>query len=150
MAKGDPVVYPKRFRADGQPILSDIDCSNDPPLTKQAFKDEVDINKIIAQFDKTGMITKVNGSTPFYGDVSDIVDYQTSLNIVQKARDLFAGMDANVRERFSNDPDQMIKFLQDPSNLDEAVKLGMVVKRPVVPVEPPIVVPPVVVPPPVV
>lgn len=100
-----------------------------PGLTKQSFADEVDINKIIARFDKTGMISHLNDREPFYGDVSEFRDYQDSLNMVMRADELFMGMSADVRSRFSNDPVQMISFLDDPKNYDEAVKLGMITPR---------------------
>lgn len=115
-----------------------------PGKTKQSFRDEVNINKIVASFEKTGMVTHLNSREPFYGDVSEIVSYQDALNIVNKANELFNGMDARVRERFANDPAKMIEFLEDEKNLDEAVKLGMAVKRPEVVIPDPI--PPVVVP----
>lgn len=102
--------------------------------TKQAFLDQVDVNKIMARYNKTGMFTHVNGRQPFYGDVSSVVGYREALDRVMEAESLFKGMSAEVRNRFGNDPARMIDFLEDPKNLDEALKLGMVVKRP----EPPI------------
>lgn len=104
--------------------------------TKQSFRDQVNINKILARNRRSGMIDHVSGKTPFYGDVSSIGSYQESLNVVKQAQDLFMGMSSDVRSRFENDPTKMIKFLADPKNLDEAIKLGMVVKRPGVPKEP--------------
>lgn len=115
------------------------DISTGPGLTKQAFADEVNINKIVAGFEKTGMVNHLNSREPFYGDVSEISQYQDALNIVKEADELFMGMDAKVRERFANDPVKMIEFLQDSANLDEALKLGMVVKRPEVVIPAPIV-----------
>lgn len=106
-------------------------------MTKQSFRDQVNINKIVARYRKTGMIDHVNGATPFYGDVSQFTSYQDAVNTVLRANELFAGMSSDVRKRFENDPQKMIDFLQDEKNLDEAVKLGMVVKRPVEPQEPP-------------
>lgn len=102
-----------------------------PGVTKQSFADEVNINKIIARFDKNGMVTHINKSPGFFGDVSELVDYQESLNIVMKAEELFSGMSAEIRARFGNDPGQMIEFLEDPKNLEEAKKLGMVLEKPV-------------------
>lgn len=102
-------------------------------LTKQSFAGEVDINKIIAAFERTGMVTHLNSKEPFYGDVSDLVGYQECLDKVNEADALFMGMDARVRERFANDPAKMVEFLADPANLPEAITLGMAVKRPVVP-----------------
>lgn len=95
-------------------------------LTKQAFKDQVNINKIIAKYNKTGMINHLSSRPGFYGDVSHIRSYQESLAVVQEAQELFAGLSAEVRARFGNDPEQMIVFLSDEKNRDEAVKLGLV------------------------
>lgn len=119
-----------------------VDFTGEVSRTKQSFKDSTDINKIIARFGRTGMLTHVNSRQPFYGDVSNIDSYQGCLEVVRQAQELFAGMSAQVRERFGNDPAQMISFLENPANLDEAVRLGMAVKRPVAPLAP--VTPPVV------
>ena len=57
---------------------------------------------------------------------------------------------AQMRSRFNNDPAELLKFIKDPANLDEAVKLGILVKKeapkgdPVPPPAPPSPVPPVV------
>jgi len=101
-----------------------------PGMAKQSFANEVDINKIIAGYEKTGMIQHLNTKEPFYGDVSKFRSYQECLDLVQEADSLFQSMDARVRERFKNDPVEMVSFLDDPKNLDEAVTLGMVVRRP--------------------
>lgn len=102
--------------------------------TKQSFREQVNINSIMAKFNKTGMINHLNRTQPFYGDVSGIVSYQESLNIVKNAEDLFMGMSAEIRSKFANDPANMIAFLNDPANRDEAIKLGMVLAPPVEPV----------------
>lgn len=113
----------------GKPEIM-IDCSKDPVITKQSFADEVDINKIVARFEKTGMVEHINRGTPFYGDVSELVDLKQAMEIVTTANDLFNGLSAEIRNRFANDPVQMVEFLQDPKNLDEAIKLGMVIPKP--------------------
>ena len=41
-------------------------------------------------------------------------------------------MSAEIRDRFKNDPNAMIAFLDDVRNRDEAIKLGMVLPLPVV------------------
>lgn len=98
-----------------------------PGVTKQSFKDECDVNKIIARFEKTGMIEAINKKQPFYGDVSALVDYHEALNVVAEAQSLFNAMSAEVRERFSNDPEKMIAFLNDKSNDKEAIEMGLVI-----------------------
>lgn len=114
-----------------------VDCSVEPSLTVQSDAAAVDINKIMARFDKDSMATfHMNRSEPFYGDVSEFDGLQDSIIKVQEANELFMGMSAEIRNRFDNDPVKMIQFLEDEGNRDEAVKLGMVLPPPVVPVEP--------------
>ena len=75
------------------------------------------------------MLEHLNKNQPFYGDVTNIADYKTSLEKVLEAETLFNAMSADVREKFKNDPQEMITFLEDPNNIDEAVELGMVTKK---------------------
>lgn len=110
-----------------------LECG--PTRTKQSFREQVNVNSIIARHRKSGMLDHVNGKQPFYGDVSNIRSYQEALNVVNTASELFNGMSASIRRRFDNDPLRMIEFLQDPRNLQEAQELGMVAKAPAKPVE---------------
>lgn len=110
-----------------------VDCSADfkaGRMAVQADRDEVDINKIMARVEKGGQLPLFNGE-PFYGDVSELGGLQEAIIKTQEANDLFMSYPANVREKFNNNPVEMITFLEDPKNLNEAVDLGLVVKRPV-------------------
>lgn len=113
---------------------------DDPSMTVQSFKDETDINVIVARAVSGADISHVNSRVARYGDFSNIPDYQSALNLVNRAEGMFRELPAPVRERFSNDAVKMVNFLQDPANYDEAVKLGLVVpvKPPVVPPVPPV------------
>lgn len=107
-----------------------VNCDKALGRTKQSFAEMVDINNIMKRYRTTGMIDHLSGRQPFYGDVSQFKDYQSSLEVVRKADELFNNMSSDIRSKFKNDPMEMIAFLDDPKNLDEAIKLGMVVKRP--------------------
>lgn len=113
-----------------------IDCSVEPSLTKQEFKDECDINFIMARYEATGVVEHLAAGTPKYGDFTDVPDYHQAMNTVIQAESLFSALPAKVRERFANDPSQMLDFLRDPANRDEAIELGLV-DRPK-PAEPPL------------
>lgn len=130
--------YPKVWnteekRWEEQIARPTIDCSHDELLTTQADRNEADINKIIARFEKAGMITTLNKNQPFYGDVSEFDGLQDAIIKVQNANELFMDMSAAIRERFDNDPVKMIEFLQDERNRKEAEELGMIVPRPAPP-----------------
>lgn len=97
----------------------------EPTLAQQQFKDETDINNILRQFNITGILPEAPLS-PRYGDFSGIVDYHSALNAVIAAEDGFMALPADLRARFQNDPENLINFLDDESNKDEAIKLGLV------------------------
>lgn len=104
---------------DGEVILT-------PTLTRQSDKDDCDINVMMARYEATGVEPRVNPRQPQWGDFSDVPSYQDALNIVRQADEDFMLLSAEVRDRFGNDPAQMLRFLEDEANRDEAVKLGLV------------------------
>lgn len=98
----------------------------EPSMTKQSFKDECDINLIMKRFRLTGQITNsIEPSQMTYGDFSDVPDYRTALERVERAQDAFMSLPAEVRKRFDNDPGSFIDFALDSKNLDELSKLGL-------------------------
>lgn len=106
------------------------DCTGDEILTTQADAKEVDINNIMKRIEKTGMLPTLSNGQPFYGDVSEFGGLQEAIMKVQEADELFMSLPAQVRERFDNDPVRMIEFLEDGSNYEEALKMGLVRPRP--------------------
>lgn len=95
-------------------------------MTKQSFKDECDINTIMAKYQTTGLIEHVQNVQGAYGDFTSVEDYQLSLNQVIEAQAAFDNLPAKIRDRFANDPARLMSFLQDETNLDEARSLGLV------------------------
>lgn len=75
-----------------------------PSRTKQSFRDECDINKIMERFMKTGNIDLVNQAKGQFADLSLFPEtYHESLNIVTQATQSFSLFPAEFRERFGND-----------------------------------------------
>lgn len=103
--------------------------NDEPSLTQQQFKDETDVNNIIKRYVDTGQITHLRNQTGQFADFSDIQDFHGMMDTVVKATEAFESLPAEVRYRFRNDPGQLIEFLQDENNYDEALKLGLVNKR---------------------
>ena len=100
-----------------------------PSMTQQHFRDECDINNIIARYEQTGMLTDpthISNRMYEFGDYSAVQDYQDSLNCVIAAREMFDSLPSKIRERFNYDPSRLLQFLGDESNRDEAIRLGLV------------------------
>lgn len=111
-----------------------------PTMAKQSFKDECNINTIMAKYQNTGLIDHVAKVQGAYGDFTSVQDYQLSLNQVIAAQDAFDELPSAVRKRFANNPSELMAFLSDKENHDEAVKLGLIPKPsappPAAPTEP--------------
>lgn len=109
---------PTRFKSEG------------PSRTKQSFKDECDINKIVKRF------TKSNGIDPSmlqgfpvdgnFGDFSDVPDLRTMYERIAVAEESFYQLPSKVRMRFDNDALAFMEFASDASNLQEMRELGLV------------------------
>jgi phage internal scaffolding protein len=115
---------PYNYDPDAASNESGLHCE-DATLTQQHFKDECDINNILRQFNITGLLPESTLS-PRYGDFTGISDYHTALNRVIAAEDEFMALPAQIRSRFDNDPANLIEFLENSDNKDEAIKLGLV------------------------
>lgn len=93
--------------------------------THQSFKDECDINRIMARYMQTGILPQdINPLEARYLDVSDI-DFQSAQELVAGARSLFEQMPSKLRTRFENDPAKLLAFVSDSKNAQEAAELGL-------------------------
>lgn len=102
---------------------------NDPSLTQQQFKEECDVNNILAKFKKTGMLSHVNSHQGNFGDFSDVQEYQTALEKLNTAQRSFESLPSDLRSKFDNDPAKLIDFINDEKNYDDAVKYGLIIPR---------------------
>lgn len=99
-------------------------------LTQQQFKDECNVNNIMAKYKKTGLLTHINRHQAQFGDFASIEDYQVSLHKLMQAQESFAQLPSEIRSKFLNDPANLIEFVSDPKNNEEAIKLGLKIPKP--------------------
>ncbi len=106
-----------------------------PSQTLQSFKDDADINCIIARFENTGVLvdpTVPVSRTPQFGDFSDMPSYQEAQNVIVAANNAFNDLSAKIRERFGNDPAAYFDFVQSlkegSEDYAEAIRLGIIDK----------------------
>jgi len=112
------------YDTDAASNASGLVCE-EPTRAQQHHKDECDINVILERFGKTGHLP-VNAISGTYGDFSGVHDYHTAINTLIAAEGEFAALPAHLRQRFANDPANLIQFLDNPDNQAEAEKLGLV------------------------
>lgn len=95
-----------------------------PSLTKQSFRKECDINRIMAKYVKTGELPPGLG-VGRYGDFSQASDYLEALQTIESSQKQFASLPSGVRTFFRNDPSVMLEFVSNPDNLEKAHELGL-------------------------
>lgn len=93
-------------------------------LTKQSEAESCDVNKIIKQYKRSGVLPTPIQIDPRYGDAS-VPDYQSCLNIVIAAEGSFYSLPSAIRSRFDNNIAKFMDFVHDPANTEEGIKLGI-------------------------
>lgn len=95
-------------------------------LTQQHHAEAADINVLARRFglDK-GPIPTTATDPRYYGDLSEVPDLRTALDLVNDAKNRFMELPPRIRSRFRNSPAELWAFINDPENADEAVRLGL-------------------------
>lgn len=80
-------------------------------LVQQHQKDECDINVIMRRFGATGAVPAgVAGAV--YGDFSSILEFEDALELVERAQAGFMTLPAEIRQRFENNPANLVRYVQ--------------------------------------
>lgn len=78
-------------------------------MTQQHFTEEVDINVIVRRFGLTGVFPG-NVTAGVYGDFTGISDYESAVRTIDRTRERFMLLPAELREKFANDPAKLVEF----------------------------------------
>ncbi len=89
--------------------------------TKQCHRDECDINKIMARFQKTGTISHLSKFEGVYADFSDF-DFHHQSNMLARGESIFAALPAEIRREFGQSPAEFFNYVNDPKNAKELRK----------------------------
>jgi hypothetical protein len=108
-----------------------ISYNNDETLTQQQFAEDCDLNVLAIRFGLTGKPLPVEAIDPrYYGDMTDVPDLRTALDLVNDAKNKFMDLPSRIRTRFDNQPAKLWAFVNDPDNAEEAVRLGILARVP--------------------
>jgi phage internal scaffolding protein len=102
--------------------------NDEPSMTQQQFKDEADINNIMARYQKTGVLVDPLTQTtrkPMFDDFSELGDFRDHQQAVIDAQEMFMDLPSRLRARFGNDPAELLQWLSRPENKEEAIELGL-------------------------
>lgn len=101
-----------------------LDFGDEKSLTKQSQKNETDINRIMAKYRKTGVITHLAANPPVYRGDEQPVDFQDALNKAAEIKSEFEALPALLRNEFENDPFRYIRWQAE--NAAEIAQDGLV------------------------
>lgn len=105
-----------------------IDCS-EPILTDQSFAKGCDINLIMANYAKTGMLPSFNKVEARYIDNTQTPDLITAFNIANKAQEDFLSLPPEVRKAMGNNPAELENFISDENNQPLLIKHGVLIEK---------------------
>jgi len=94
----------------------------DDGRTKQAFRDETDINKILMRAQKTGTISHLQKHEGSYGNFSDF-DFFGSMLMLTKGREIFDDLPSEIRSEFNNSPAGFFDYVNAPENKERLQEL---------------------------
>lgn len=120
---------PYNYDTDVESFKSGLDCSNDPSRAQQHMRDETDINILVKTYARTGTIPGADIPATHF-EFDEIFDYQEAMNRVIEANRMFGALPSQLRARFQNDPAQLLSFVHDDRNREEAMRLGLVSASP--------------------
>lgn len=105
-------------------VVLDAPATEEEPGALQEFKEECDINNIMAKFQRTGALEWAQKYDPAYLDVAGF-SFQAAQDTILMAQTMFDDLPSTVRDRFGNDPAAFLDFMHDASNRDEMMRLGL-------------------------
>lgn len=111
-----------RGRSQGRRIQS---VPEGVSMTQQHMGPETDINNIVSKYLRTGTLGNPSATRQaIFGDFTAI-DYMDMQNAIADIDQQFASLSSKIRRRFNNSAYQLVRFIENPDNRDEAVKLGI-------------------------
>lgn len=95
--------------------------------TKSEFADEANINNIVKRC-MNGATLPAGNRTPLFGDFTEVADFSSAQILIADAQSQFELLPSDIREKFGNNVSDLMDFLDDENNLDEAIALGLAPK----------------------
>ena len=94
----------------------------DDGRTKQSFRDETDINKILSRAQKTGTISHLAKHEARYGDFADFDFFDAQLKLT-RGREIFDDLPSEVRNEFGQSQAAFFQYVNDPKNIERLGQL---------------------------
>jgi len=100
-----------------------------PSMTDQSDKNYLDINNIMKNYAKTGLLPQFKDKIAQYIDVTQIPSYMDAHDQIQHAKQLFNQLPSPVRKLMGNNPANLEKVISNPDYEGMLVKYGILEKK---------------------
>ena len=101
-AKAPPTIFGTyKTDANGKTYYDSSKHGGKP--ASQSYKDQCNINSILAKAKRTGVISHVTKNADFYADMTDF-DYEAAMDQIAETNSAFYELDAETRREFENNP----------------------------------------------
>ena len=94
--------------------------------TEQHHADSCNIENILAEYDRTGVVSNINKAVAQYGDFSEVNEFQESQNMVIQYSNAFMELPSEIREQFNNDAGSFFEFASNPANKEQMQSMGLI------------------------
>ncbi len=89
--------------------------------TKQSFKDETDINKILQRAQQAGTMSHLEKYEGTYGDFADFDFFDANMQMT-RGREVFDALPSELRNEFGQSPGAFFAYVNDPANINDLHK----------------------------
>ncbi|AXL15222.1 internal scaffolding protein [Microviridae sp.] len=96
-----------------------------PKLTDASFQNSCDINVIMQNYQKTGMLPSFPEKTPEFIDCTSIPDLETAFKVSNEAMQAFYELPSDIRKLIDNDPSKLQSLLSDPKYQELLIQAGV-------------------------
>ncbi len=111
-----------------QRVRNSISFKESKSMTDQSAKKQTDINSIMANYAKTGLLPVQQEKVARYIDNTQIMPLEQAHELVRDAMNLFEELPAQIRKLMDNKPENMVNFIKDPENKDILIKYNVLEK----------------------
>lgn len=97
--------------------------------TDQSDKNMTDINVIMKNYLKTGVLPNFKQKVAQYIDTTQIPSYMEAHEQITRANELFRALPSEVRKLMNNDPSQLEQVIKNPNYREVLEKHGILKKK---------------------
>lgn len=94
--------------------------------TKQSFRDECNIQTILKKYQQGLPIDTGSLQGEQFGDFTNMGDFTTAQRRIRVAQESFQALPSKIRSRFHNEPGELLDFMNDEENREEAQRMGLI------------------------